>query len=1103
MRAPCLHIAILTAFLANTFGPVPIAQAQDFHLPVPGVMVHLSPPLDPPILKGIKVHPDNPFRFDFILDKGDSVIARSEATKQSQQEQLKTEATKLIKYFLASLTIPEKDLWVNLSPYEKDRIIPQSFGLTEMGRDLLAEDYILKQVTASLIYPEGEIGKKFWKRIYEQAAKRYGTTNIPVNTFNKVWIVPDKAVVYENAKAGTAYVVESKLKVMLEQDYLSLEKHEGIQSKQAQIPPLFYKEGVRGSSKDISALGSQIIREIVIPELTKEVNENKNFAQLRQVYNSLILATWYKKKIKESILAQVYGDKNKVAGIQYNSTVISGSSDIIPAKAGIHFKNDVEALYQEYLKAFKKGVFNYIKEEPGLTTEGMVPRKYFSGGFFGGAINRAMVVTQNSSLMNGVTGDNAMIIEMFVKPYVKMSEKLQTLPRSPWFNITSWYMLAFQKPLAPLLQRCQNNQLTYGELQTFIRMVIQPVTRAYHLDFHLPFLKSSLSDLVDMDDLKDFVGAVDVQILIPRGFVIVEGYLARIIKKGLVTTNRGRSVPSYVVEPLVADSFGQAVANENYIYIDADHIRMTHGLLQRTQAELENPNFRGYFFKGRVFHEDPTGHYIEGWVSRNFFGDGRISLEDRHERYLQNTLAEETHHSDLLNYMHIRLDRPFRENRPDDVRALIKSIFRHDGVGAVLANRLEERLQTQPAEIVAQSIIELEGKLGALMDAPYPLEILMEPLRNRVFTEVPEEKKDPLGYQQAYELELEVLGPQLRVMNNGGWIKYTSKRMGNLDNFNNEIRVGAQAAYAKVFDFAMQTSGTDLAVRNSLSGLASIEENTLPEDDYMDFSDSVEGSVYDWGRTNQEKIMAFVHKLKGVNNAWRFYFGTLLINHGENAFKSSFGGSIVNIHFVGKSKEGACFIINAVDTYGYTYDPLKAYGNLPLVVPLGALQEKYGFQDIFIKDLSELPEVNIRTNPNRGPLTMMQMLIMILAAVKHPERIYIGRKTTYATLSVYRGEIEESSPIVNLAVDDFVLNLTEQNLLEAAKLADKLDARDWNSPLHELNSIFLKLMPSRIDAIKRYKVQTIRKKLDAIETENIVNGVKSLVPINIKLYYRS
>ena len=211
----------------------------------------------------------------------------------------KQESTKLIKYFLASLTIPEKDLWVNLSPYEKNRIVPDAFGKTEMGRDLLAEDYMLKQITASLIYPEGETGKRFWKRIYEEASQKFGTTNIPVNTFNKVWIMPDKAVVYENAQAGTAYVVESKLKVMLEQDYLSMQKHEYI--------------GV--AEGGASALGCQIIREIVIPELTKEINENKNFAQLRQVYKSLILATWYKKKIKDSILAQVYENKKKVTGI--------------------------------------------------------------------------------------------------------------------------------------------------------------------------------------------------------------------------------------------------------------------------------------------------------------------------------------------------------------------------------------------------------------------------------------------------------------------------------------------------------------------------------------------------------------------------------------------------------------------------------------------------------------------------------------------------------------------------------------------------------------------------------------------------------------------
>ena len=349
MRAPLAILTLLSFLITSVIGPIPTVFAQEFRLPKPGVMVHLSPSLNPAILKGIKVHTDNPFRFDFILDKGDS---------SQSNDQIKEESSKLIKYFLASLTIPEKDLWVNLSPYEKDRIIPNSFGLTEMGRDLLAEDYILKQITASLIYPEDEVGKRFWKRVYEEAQAKYHTTNIPVNTFNKVWIVPEKAVVYENAAAGTAYVVESKLKVMLEGDYLSLEKNTGrglIHQTQT--------EGMMNHAPtETNQIGSQIIREIVIPELTKEVNENQNFAQLRQVYNSLILATWYKKKIKDSILSQVYADKNKTAGININDP------------------QEKEKIYQQYLQAFKKGVYNYIKEEADPITQQAIPKKYFSGG---------------------------------------------------------------------------------------------------------------------------------------------------------------------------------------------------------------------------------------------------------------------------------------------------------------------------------------------------------------------------------------------------------------------------------------------------------------------------------------------------------------------------------------------------------------------------------------------------------------------------------------------------------------------------------------------------------------------------------------------------
>jgi len=394
---------LFTAFILLCFivtgimGPCP-TYAQDFVLPEAGRMLSLSLAFNPAILKGIKVYPDNPFRLDFILDKGSSRVST---------EQLKNESTRLIKYFLASITVPEKDLWVNLSPYEKNRIIPDAFGVTEMGLDLLAQDYILKQITASLIYPEGKIGKEFWAKVYAQAKRQYGTTDVPINTFNKVWIVPKKAVVYENKDA--AYVVESRLKVLLEEDYLSMAKH-----TPADLPLANQSAGLNPTDKKINELGSQIIRDVVIPALETEVNEGKNFSQLRQVYNSLILATWYKQKIKDSILAQAYVDKNKVTGVTIND-VGAGSKPALeragyePAPTEIL---DTNAIYQRYLKAFKKGAYNYIKEDVDPATQQTVPRKYFSGGIFGGELERELQRTHSRAMLPVDGSNNAMIVKM-------------------------------------------------------------------------------------------------------------------------------------------------------------------------------------------------------------------------------------------------------------------------------------------------------------------------------------------------------------------------------------------------------------------------------------------------------------------------------------------------------------------------------------------------------------------------------------------------------------------------------------------------------------------------------------------------------------------
>ncbi|MBF0595804.1 MAG: hypothetical protein HQL22_12680, partial [Candidatus Omnitrophica bacterium] len=352
---------VLAAFCVTSVVP---ANAQSvLTLPAAGSMVSLSQAFTPPLIKGVKVYPDNPFRFDFIFDKGQSA---------GNAPELKDEAARLIKYFLSSLTTPADDLWVNLSPYEKDRIVPDAFGQTEMGRDLLAQDYILKQITASVIYPEGEVGKQYWARIYQTAFSKFGTTDIPFDSFNKVWIMPELASVYENDHNGVAYVVKSRLKVMLEKDY------DAASANGADHAALPVKD-------EGGVLAEDVFRQVIIPVLEKEVNEGQNFARLRQVYSSLILAVWLKKKIKDGILAQVYVDRNKVAGI------------------AIDDPREAEKIWQQYVEAFKKGSFNYIKEEKDPLTDDLIPRKYFSGGFNGSQLSHAMRVSTDASMFPAET----------------------------------------------------------------------------------------------------------------------------------------------------------------------------------------------------------------------------------------------------------------------------------------------------------------------------------------------------------------------------------------------------------------------------------------------------------------------------------------------------------------------------------------------------------------------------------------------------------------------------------------------------------------------------------------------------------------------------
>jgi len=342
-------LPILLCFFMLTSGVMPYSPAA-YSNPLPESLCLPTDDIQPPMLVGIKFYPNDPLKLDFILHQGQSSLT---------PQQAKEEALKQIRYFLAALTIPEQDIWVNLSPYEHDRIIPQDLGFTEMGNDLLQQDYVLKQLSASLTYPDIGAGKEFWRQIYQKINKVSKTTRVPVSTFNKIWIVPDKAVVYEDK--DKLVITEAKLKVMLEQDYLALSKNK--------VNPI-------GAKDSISLISSQAMRNAVLPSVEKEVNRGKHFIVLRQIYNSMVLAICFKQTLKRSIeqsfLGKVYIDKQKTGGIKASNS------------------NAKEAIYRQYIRAFKEGAYNFNKKELDIYRGRYVTRNYFSGGFAGNRCSQAI-----------------------------------------------------------------------------------------------------------------------------------------------------------------------------------------------------------------------------------------------------------------------------------------------------------------------------------------------------------------------------------------------------------------------------------------------------------------------------------------------------------------------------------------------------------------------------------------------------------------------------------------------------------------------------------------------------------------------------------------
>ncbi len=292
-------------------------------------LVAVSGKFDLPRVKGMEFYTHDPFKFRFVVDEGTEALSPAA---------FHAECEKIIKYFLTALTLPEDDLWVNLSPYEADRIATPDLAATELGSAMLAQDYFLKQLSSSLTCPQSESGAAYWRL----AGTASGATTAD---FSKVWIAPAKIVIREGNQR--AVIKESKLKVLMQGDELAMQKN-GVGARHA-------------SPLGQDATSNLAFKQNILPLIEKDVNEGENFAQLRQIYASVALAQWFKVKLRETAWA-AYLDAKKTKGVE---------SDDPAAK---------EKIYQRYLQAFKQGAYDLIKKNYDPVRHVQSRRRYFSGG---------------------------------------------------------------------------------------------------------------------------------------------------------------------------------------------------------------------------------------------------------------------------------------------------------------------------------------------------------------------------------------------------------------------------------------------------------------------------------------------------------------------------------------------------------------------------------------------------------------------------------------------------------------------------------------------------------------------------------------------------
>lgn len=298
-----------------------------------------------PLLTSITIPFDNPKNIGLGLSTDASIEIAKGRYKQMLQNRLG-------RYFNTFLIVKEENLHADLSPLKGNFGLPEILKPTELGRDMLAQDFVLKCYTAGLLDPRTETGNIFWTRL-EGGHKR----SKPFKSCFRVWVVPGDATVeekpLEEKNAGYVELKNFSLKVLSEIDYLA-EKSIGSKGN--------YADGSEGSDYALA-----IFKELILPKVSDEVNKGPNFALLRQIYSVSIMAAWIKRKFMTQ-----FGELPK----------FFDSNDLKPLHLDVVNENETARIQKEYIRIFSEGIWRCVRSGYSEKEGRNIRRLYIGGSVF-------------------------------------------------------------------------------------------------------------------------------------------------------------------------------------------------------------------------------------------------------------------------------------------------------------------------------------------------------------------------------------------------------------------------------------------------------------------------------------------------------------------------------------------------------------------------------------------------------------------------------------------------------------------------------------------------------------------------------------------------